>query len=333
MLSDAFTTTYTHEKAFSLGRGAQFRLDVCDAIGYAHARGVLHRDLKPGNVMLGKHGETLVVDWGLAKPYEKQSEQDSVNTMDPSELPVSPWESHSGSETLAGSFVGTPAYASPEQLRGELDRLCPASDVYSLGAILYELLTGKSPVPKGLTLDQLVKHVTSGSAPEPRVVNSAVTKSLNAVCQRAMASEIGDRYSHVEELKQDVEAWLDDLPVSAIQEGVFSRSARWFRRHRAAAKTALIGLALVTLTSTVGVAIANHYRIAATNALLSERIHAIDVEHSRGETANAIRLTKELITQRRSLPVDIFLGHCEDYLAIGVCPDTSSDLEIIEPMR
>ncbi len=113
-------------------------LDVCNAMAYAHSRGVLHRDIKPGNIMLGQYGETLVVDWGLAKV---------VGTTEPSaEATLRPPSVAGSSETQPGSAIGTPAFMSPEQAEGRLDRLGPASDVYSLGATLYCLLTGRVPV-------------------------------------------------------------------------------------------------------------------------------------------------------------------------------------------
>src|SRR5262249_23269669 len=112
-------------------------IDVCNAIAYAHSRSVLHRDLKPGNIMLGKYGETLVVDWGLAKPMEPTAVPEATE-----EATLTPSSIHLASQTMMGAVVGTPQFMSPEQAAGRLDLLGPASDVYSLGATLYNLLTG-----------------------------------------------------------------------------------------------------------------------------------------------------------------------------------------------
>ena len=133
--------------------------DVCNAIDYAHSRGVLHRDLKPGNVIVGKHGETLVVDWGLAKATGKAEPGSGERTLRPS--------SASGSaETLPGSALGTPAYMSPEQAEGDLERLGPRSDVYSLGATLYCLLTGRPPF-EGEDIGEILRRVQAGDIPRP----------------------------------------------------------------------------------------------------------------------------------------------------------------------
>ena len=115
-------------------------IDVCNAIDYAHHRGVLHRDLKPSNIILGKHGETLVVDWGLAKPLGKSDPEGEAG-----ERTLLPSSGSGSEETLPGSMLGTPGYMSPEQARGDWHRVGPHSDIYSLGATLYCLLTGRPP--------------------------------------------------------------------------------------------------------------------------------------------------------------------------------------------
>ena len=136
-------------------------LDVCNAIDFAHSRGVLHRDIKPGNVILGKHGETLVVDWGLAKALGRVEA-----ASDSSERPLIPMSTGGSTETLPGSALGTPAYMSPEQSAGELDRLGPHCDVYSLGATLYCVLTGNPPFT-GEVAD-VFRAVQKGDFPPPR---------------------------------------------------------------------------------------------------------------------------------------------------------------------
>ncbi len=130
--------------------------DVCNALEYAHSRGVLHRDIKPGNIIVGKHGETLVVDWGLAKPLGH-----TEPGVDSGERTLVPSSASGSAETLPGSALGTPAYMSPEQARGELDRLGPRSDVYSLGATLYCLLTGKPPL-EGDDIGEVLRPVAAG---------------------------------------------------------------------------------------------------------------------------------------------------------------------------
>ena len=138
-------------------------IDVCNAIAYAHSRGVLHRDLKPGNIMLGKYGETLVVDWGLAKPAG-QSMNCPLRSNPMRLLKAS--DDHGSAPTAMGSAIGTPAYMSPEQAAGRIDLLGPASDVYSLGATLYSLLTGQPP-QTGKDVGEVLQNVQRGEFPGP----------------------------------------------------------------------------------------------------------------------------------------------------------------------
>jgi serine/threonine-protein kinase len=199
---------------------------VCNAIAYAHSRGVLHRDLKPGNILLGPYGETLVVDWGLAKPVGRSPDSEPIP-----EGTLRPASASGSSETRQGHALGTPAYMSPEQAAGRLDELGPASDVYSLGATLYAILTGELPFTDD-SLTTLLHAVQRGEFPAPRTVNPRVPAALDAICRKAMALRSEDRYASARALAGDIEHWLADEPVLAYREPIAARLARWGRRHR-----------------------------------------------------------------------------------------------------
>jgi tRNA A-37 threonylcarbamoyl transferase component Bud32 len=214
-------------------------LDVCNAVAYAHGRGVLHRDLKPSNVMLGPYGETLVVDWGLAKVIGRPDEASTELTLRPS----------SGSDvqaTRAGVAIGTLSYMSPEQARGDLEKLGPASDVYSLGATLYHVLAGREPF-RGEDAAEVQAQVIVGDFPKPREVLASVPAALEAICLKAMAREPNERYATPRALADDVEHWLADEPVSAWPEPLAARLRRWGRRHRAAVGVASAVLVIAAL--------------------------------------------------------------------------------------
>ena len=147
---------------------------------------MIHRDIKPANIILGKHGETLVVDWGLAKAIGRADHSVGEETIAPS--------SSGSSETLPGSAMGTPAYMSPEQATGDLDRLGPRSDVYSLGATLYCLLTGRPPF-EGEDIGEILRKVQAGDVRASREVEPSLDKALEAVCLKAMATQPAERYA------------------------------------------------------------------------------------------------------------------------------------------
>jgi tRNA A-37 threonylcarbamoyl transferase component Bud32 len=214
-------------------------VDVCNAIAYAHSRGVLHRDLKPGNILLGKYGETLVVDWGLAKAMGR-AEAGSES--------IEPVSGSGSAPTQMGTAIGTPAFMSPEQAAGRLDELGPPSDVYSLGATLYHLLTGRAPFAEK-DVGAVLRKVQQGDFPSPRQVQGEVPAALEAVCLKAMALKSADRYASAKDLADEVERWLADEPVRAYPEPLRLRLARWRRRHPAlvTGTAALVVTALVAL--------------------------------------------------------------------------------------
>ena len=230
-------------------------LDVCNAIEYAHSRGVLHRDIKPGNIIVGKHGETLVIDWGLAKATGRSEPGSGERTLLPS--------SASGSaETLPGSALGTPAYMSPEQAAGDLDRLGPRSDVYSLGATLYCLLTGRPPF-EGDDLGEILRKVQSGDFRAPREVDPALDQALEAVSTKAMAIKPQDRYATCRALAEDIERWMADEPVSAWCEPIARRVRRWARRNR----TTMTAAAVALVAGLVGLGTVTAVQARANTAL------------------------------------------------------------------
>jgi serine/threonine-protein kinase len=249
-------------------------LDVCNAIDYAHSRGVLHRDIKPGNIIVGKHGETLVVDWGLAKATGKAEPRAGERTLRPS--------SGSGSaETQPGSALGTPAFMSPEQAAGNLDELGPRTDVYSLGATLYMLLTGKPPF-EGEDQGAVLRAVQAGEFPPPRAIDPSVDRALEVICLKAMARDLKDRYDSAHELAEDIERWIADEPVSAWREPASRKVLRWLTRHRVGVTAA--GVAAV-------VALAGLTGVAGVQARANDRLHRLNTSledaNARVTSANA----------------------------------------------
>jgi eukaryotic-like serine/threonine-protein kinase len=202
-------------------------LRICDAVAFAHARGVLHRDLKLANVMVGSFGEVLVMDWGLAKILADALGSDPL-TPDPLEPDAANLPSSANRENAAvttpstipaitasvntghGSVMGTPGYMSPEQARGEIELLDARSDIFSLGALLQYLLTEKLPARSSTRLD----------------------RSLEAICAKACAPAREARYAAVQELSADVSRYLNGLAVAAHRESILEKVARFYRRYR-----------------------------------------------------------------------------------------------------
>jgi serine/threonine-protein kinase len=239
-------------------------VDVCNAVAYAHSRGVLHRDLKPGNIMLGKYGETLIVDWGLAKAVGR-----AEAPADLGETTLWPGSADSDrAATRMGTALGTPAFMSPEQAAGKLDQLGPASDIYSLGATFYMLLTGQAPFDGDA--GEILRRVQQGEFPPPRQVKPGVPPALEGICLKAMAKRPQDRYRTPLELAEDIERWLADEPVSAHRDPLPARCGRWARRHR----MLVAGLAAAALVAVVSLSVATVLLSAANQREVEAREQA-----------------------------------------------------------
>jgi serine/threonine-protein kinase len=217
---------------------------VCNTIAYANSRGILHRDIKPENIMLGPYGETLVVDWGLAKAIERDDDSRATST-EASLLPKAAGPNPRAA-TLGG--IGTLAYMSPEQAVGLTSALRSTSDVYSLGATLYVLLTARSPVT-GTDQGEMLQRIHDGMITPPREVNRRVPRALDAICRKAMAPRAKYRYPTAQALAEDIQNWLGDGPVSAHKDTI-AAVGRWARRHKplVTGAAALLVTAVVALT-------------------------------------------------------------------------------------
>jgi hypothetical protein len=232
---------------------------ICDAMSFAHSRGILHRDLKPENVMVGEYGEVLVMDWGLAK---EMASPDTPNAPRASGTPHAP----SGvGATMDGEVMGTPQYMPPEQAEGALARMDARSDVYSLGGILYATLTGLAPI-EGTTVDAVLDRVKQGALRDTKTSIRSASRNGNAVTwgpaevpdalvkviRKAMALLREDRYAQVSDLSAEVDAFLHGFATRAESAGVWKRSWLWVLRNRAISAAVFIGLSVaIVLTGRI----------------------------------------------------------------------------------
>ncbi len=208
---------------------------VCQAVAYAHSKGVIHRDLKPENIMLGRYGEVLVVDWGIAKVFDAGTPVEEQKT-----IPLTALNALAPEASIEGSVAGTPAYMPPEQAQGQVQSIDTRSDIYALGAVLYHMISGRPPYEGNSTLDVLKKVQTS--APKPLTAGTVgfhpVPRELKAICAKAMSRGPEERYATAEALRDDLQAYLEHMPVKASPMTPWQRFQKWLKRNR---KQAQIG--------------------------------------------------------------------------------------------
>jgi serine/threonine-protein kinase len=234
-------TAYEPARRLELRQLLSRYVTVCNTVAYAHSRGIVHRDLKPSNILLGKYGETLIVDWGLAKVLDTRTGTPGEAT----EQTLRPL-SASDLSTQAGQTLGTPAYMSPEQAAGRSAEVSTASDIYSLGATLYTILTGQPPIRGDSNLQILEKAREADWVPA-HTINPQVPAGLEAICRKAMARRPSARYEAALDLAEDMEHWLADEPLRAWREPITLRLGRWVRRHRTSVTTAVAAVVVAAL--------------------------------------------------------------------------------------
>ena len=217
---------------------------VCQAVGYAHSRGVIHRDLKPENVVLGGHGEVVVLDWGLAKVVGQPD--DDVRTAQEPRISVS---IEAETKPTVGQ-VGTPVYMAPEQVEANNDAIDTRTDIYGLGTILFEALTAHPPA-SGATIGEVFSKIQAGNLSKAREIEPTVPRALEAICSKALERDRSKRYRRAEDLAEDVRRWIVDEPVSVYRDPVAVRVLRWGRHHRTLATT----LAALAMTTVIGLSL------------------------------------------------------------------------------
>ncbi len=283
---------------------------VANTVAFAHSRGVIHRDLKGSNIVLGEFGEVILLDWGLAKfvgrdaspePIGSESEFDPMAT-----APYAAPADWAGSDlTAAGQVMGTPAYMAPEQAEGRTDQIGRRTDVYGLGAILYEILANKPPFG-GDSIHDVLRKVREEPPARPSGLCPSAPRPLEAICLKALAKDPGNRYATASELAADVQHWLVDEPVSAWREPLGVRARRWVVRHRTKLIAGVAALAVAVVGLAAALAIQSRSNRDLQAALNRERLAVQDASYQSNQADEAISslyrgITEDVILRRPEL--------------------------------
>ncbi len=281
------------DQPLSPPHAAELLKTIAEAIAYAHARGILHRDIKPSNILLDQNGQPRVADFGLAKRF----------VVPPSGGPgAKPAEAGTASEppeggtpnplTLSGQLLGTPNYAPPEQLAVHRGTLGPPSDVYALGAVLYEMLTGRPPF-LAATIEATLLQVIDTEPVSPRLLNPAVPIDLETICLKCLEKEPTRRYATAQALVEELSRFLHGKPILARPIGVVGQLWRWCRRKpgwaTAGALTHLLVVAVVLVTVVARIRLAEQAEVVRRNSYVSD-IHLVAQAIEANNLAHATEL-------------------------------------------
>ena len=272
---------------------------ITEAVAYAHSRGIIHRDLKPGNIILGEFGETIILDWGLAKVWHEKitDEISNLSSVDLDEIdPL---------ETRQGALVGTPSYMAPEQVDKKFGDVDPQTDVYSLGVILFMILTGEKPY-LGTTRDIITETISGNPSPSPRFCGEFIPPELCAICEKAMNKDKAGRFRDAHEMATELKAYRDGRLVSIYAYSKMELLKRFIQRN----KIALSAVAAVILAIIAGAGFSLHFAYEARQAQLRAENALVEVTN----------LSESAISIARKITFDVdqyFEEYISDVKKIG----------------
>ena len=306
-LREVFKLVREGEDEWSLQRALGVLLRVCEAVGFAHDKGIVHRDLKPANLMVGKFGEVYVMDWGVARDESSDANGPSMSSPSTTEAKSPPADVER--RTRDGDVVGTPEYMAPEQALGDRERIGPTSDVFAMGAMLYELLTGETPhgVRGSRSPAARLAAALGRQADDVFTLAPDTPAELCAICQRAIARDPSERYPTMVALGEDLRAYLEGRVVSAYETGAWVEARKWIQRNKPLAASLAAAVALLI----GGLATSLVFKAKADdNALLAQTQAGIAADNERDARAQERVATK--------LANDVFLlaaaQDCEDLM-------------------